>query len=84
MNADGCFPVAAGTQGDMLRRLLREHAPDDARCELAERVVQHLEGSGFELDEQSPAPYDNPKSLRLDQGQCLRLLGSQVAVADVA
>jgi hypothetical protein len=37
---------------DLLRRLLREHAPDDARRELAERVVKELEGSGFELDEQ--------------------------------
>ena len=36
---------------DLLRRLLREHAPDDARRELAERVVEQLEGSGFELDE---------------------------------
>jgi len=27
---------------DLLRRLLREHAPDDARRELAERVVKHL------------------------------------------
>jgi hypothetical protein len=37
---------------DLLRRLLREHAPDDARRELAERVVEELELSGFELDEQ--------------------------------
>ncbi len=35
----------------LLRRLLREHAPDEARQELAERVVKHLERSGFELDE---------------------------------
>jgi hypothetical protein len=46
---------------DLLRRLLREHAPDDARHELAERVVRNLEGSGFELDEQGPAPCDDPK-----------------------
>jgi hypothetical protein len=26
-----------------LRRLIREHAPDDARQMLAERVVEHLE-----------------------------------------
>jgi hypothetical protein len=41
---------------DLLRRLLRGHASDDARHELAERVVKHLEGSGFELDEQAPHP----------------------------
>jgi hypothetical protein len=36
---------------DLLRRLLKEHAPDDARRMLAERVVDHLELSGFEIDE---------------------------------
>jgi hypothetical protein len=36
-----------------LRRLLKEHAPDDTRHELAERVVRHLEESGFELDEEA-------------------------------
>ena len=36
---------------DLLRRLLKEHAPDDARQMLAERVVAHLELSGFEIDE---------------------------------
>jgi hypothetical protein len=40
---------------DLLRRLLREHAPDDAQHELAERVVNHLERSGFELDEEHQA-----------------------------
>jgi hypothetical protein len=40
---------------DLFRRLLREHAPDDARHELAERVVKQLEGSGFEVDEQARA-----------------------------
>jgi hypothetical protein len=38
---------------DLLRRLLNEHAPADARQMLAERVVQHLEQSGFEVDEAS-------------------------------
>ena len=38
---------------DLLRRLIREHAPDDARRELAERVVNELERSGFELDDQA-------------------------------
>jgi hypothetical protein len=36
---------------DLLRRILREHAPDDAKQQLAERVVKHLEQSGFDLDE---------------------------------
>jgi hypothetical protein len=31
---------------DLLCRLLREHAPDDAHHELAERVVKHLEAVG--------------------------------------
>ena len=35
----------------LLRRILTEHAPDDARQMLAERVVEHLEQSGFEIDE---------------------------------
>jgi hypothetical protein len=35
----------------LLRRLLTEHAPDDARQTLAKRVVEHLEQSGFEIDE---------------------------------
>ena len=33
------------------RRLLKEHVTDDARHMLAERVVEHLELSGFEIDE---------------------------------
>ncbi len=36
----------------LLRRMLKEHAPDDAKQELAERVVRHLEQSGYELDEE--------------------------------
>ena len=36
----------------LMRRLLKEHAPDDARQELAEGV-KHLEQSGFELDEEA-------------------------------
>ena len=38
---------------DLLRRLLQEHALDNARHELAERVIKQLERSGFELDEQA-------------------------------
>jgi hypothetical protein len=36
---------------DLLRRILKEHAPDDARQQLAARVVEHLEQSGLEIDE---------------------------------
>jgi hypothetical protein len=39
----------------LLRRLLKEHAPDDARQEVAERIVKHLEQSGYELDEDGQA-----------------------------
>jgi hypothetical protein len=46
---------AVSRSRELLRRLLREHAPDDARQELGERVVKHLEGSGFELDEEGKA-----------------------------
>jgi hypothetical protein len=42
---------AVTRSGDLLRRILAEHAPDDARQRLAERVIQHLEQSGFEIDE---------------------------------
>jgi hypothetical protein len=35
----------------LLRRILTEHAPDDAREMLAERVIDQLEQSGFEIDE---------------------------------
>ena len=40
---------------DLLRRMVREHALDDAREQLAERVVQHLELSNFEIDEEDQA-----------------------------
>jgi hypothetical protein len=35
----------------LLHRILKEHGSDDARKRLAEKVVAHLELSGFELDE---------------------------------
>ena len=38
---------AVSRSRDLLRRLVREHAPDGARHELAGRVVKHLEGAGF-------------------------------------
>jgi hypothetical protein len=37
---------------ELLRRLLKEHTTDDARHQMAKRVVEHLELSGFEIDEQ--------------------------------
>ena len=36
---------------DLLRRLLKEHVSDDAQQMLADRVLDHLELSGFEIDE---------------------------------
>jgi hypothetical protein len=46
---------------ELLRRLLREHAPDDVRLELAERVMKQLEGSGFEVDEQARLLRQHPQ-----------------------
>jgi hypothetical protein len=42
---------AVSRSRDLLRRLLKEHIADDARQQLAERVIEHLELSGFEIDE---------------------------------
>jgi hypothetical protein len=36
----------------LLRQFVTEHVSDDARHRLAEKVVAHLELSGFEIDEQ--------------------------------
>jgi hypothetical protein len=46
---------AVSMSRDLLRRLLKEHAPDDARQQLAERVVRHLEQSNFEINEDGQA-----------------------------
>ena len=35
----------------LLRRLLKEHVTDDTRQQLGKKVVEHLELSGFEIDE---------------------------------
>jgi hypothetical protein len=43
---------AVSRSRELLLRLLKEHITDDARQQLAERVVEHLELSGFEIDEQ--------------------------------
>jgi hypothetical protein len=42
---------AVARSRDLLRWLLKEHVTDDARQMLANRVVEHLELSGFEIDE---------------------------------
>jgi hypothetical protein len=42
---------AVSRSRDLLRRLLKEHVTDDAQQMLANRVVAHLEQSGFEIDE---------------------------------
>jgi hypothetical protein len=42
---------AVARSRDLLRRLLKEHVTDDTRQMLADRVVKHLELSGFEIDE---------------------------------
>jgi len=36
----------------LLRRLLNEHAPDDARLLLAKKVIEHLELCGYGFDEE--------------------------------
>jgi hypothetical protein len=44
----------------LLHRILREQAPDEARRQLAEQVVEHLERSNFEIDEASKALRQRP------------------------
>jgi hypothetical protein len=38
-----------------LRRILTEHTPDDAKQQLAERILKQLEQLRFELDEDGQA-----------------------------
>jgi hypothetical protein len=40
-----------GRNRPLLRRILKEHVTDDARAMLGKKVVEHLELSGFEIDE---------------------------------
>jgi hypothetical protein len=47
---------------DLVRRLMKEHAPDDARQMLAERVLGHLEQSDFEIDEAVEALRRKPRT----------------------
>jgi hypothetical protein len=42
---------AIGRSRPLLRRLLKEHVTDGTREQLAKRVVEHLELSGFEINE---------------------------------
>jgi hypothetical protein len=51
---------AVTRSGDLLRRLLKDHVTDDARQILAERVVEQLEQSGFEIDERAPSAQEEP------------------------
>jgi hypothetical protein len=46
----------------LLRRILTEHAPDDARQQLAARVLQHLEQSDFQVDEAGETLRRKPKT----------------------
>ena len=43
--------LAVARSRDLLRRILKEHVTDNAREMRAKRVIEHLERSGFELDE---------------------------------
>jgi hypothetical protein len=51
---------AVSRSRDLLRRLLKGHVTDDARQMLAERVVEHLEQSRFEIDEERQALRKSP------------------------
>ena len=51
---NGLFGIGFAIQQnrDLLRRILKEHISDDARGQLAKKVVAHLELSGLEIDEE--------------------------------
>jgi hypothetical protein len=53
MSAAGRQYLSAQCFGDLLQRLLKEHGTDDNRDRLIKSVVEHLELSGFEIDEQA-------------------------------
>jgi hypothetical protein len=46
---------AVSRRRDLLRRIFKEHTPANARRQLAERVVQRLEATAFEVDEAGEA-----------------------------
>ena len=50
----------------MLRDILKQHVSDGARKQLGKRVVEHLEMSGFEIDEEGEAIRKRPP--RKDHG----------------
>lgn len=53
---------AVSQSRELLRQLLREHAPDEARRQIAERVVLHLERLGFEVDGEGQALRKRPRT----------------------
>jgi DNA-directed RNA polymerase specialized sigma54-like protein len=53
---------AVSSNRELLRRMLKEHASDDARQQLAERVIEHLELSGFVIDEAQQVMRKRPPS----------------------
>ncbi len=44
----------------LLRRILKEHAADEARNRLADRVIEHLERSGYEVDDEGRVLREKP------------------------
>jgi hypothetical protein len=53
---------AVNRSRDLLRRLLKEHVSDDASQTLATRVLEHLELSGFEIDESDRGSGRRPRN----------------------
>jgi hypothetical protein len=53
---------AVARSRDLLRRILKDHVTDDAHQQLAERVVEHLEQSGLEIDEREQVMKKRPPS----------------------
>jgi hypothetical protein len=61
---------------DLLRRLLTEHVTDATREQLAKRVVNYLELSGFEIDEGRQVMGKRPGSHGHGRAAILALLGA--------
>jgi hypothetical protein len=51
--------VASRSRG-LLSDILKQHVSDGAREQLGKRVVEHLELSGFEIDEKGPTIRKKP------------------------
>jgi predicted metal-dependent phosphotriesterase family hydrolase len=47
---------------DLLRRILKDHTSGDARQMIAERVLQQIEQSGFEIDDVNQIMTKRPPS----------------------